>query len=203
VYQCQRCHSLLEVQHDLKALKRRSAANWKKLFEKRYMSNEWPYGSGVWGKKEWILPQIKDDDVVSLYEGGTNLFWAERFGKIIGVNELWVKLCGNTHSGSFKDLGMTVLVSQVKQMISEGAPIKAVVCASTGGAGDLLRRGGHPIHCAPPARKNFRRAAHPADFERRTRALSRHRLRRLHAAGPGNHQGRNALPGELDEFAAG
>ena len=132
VYQCQRCRSLLEVQHDLKALKRRSAASWKKLFEKRYMSNEWPYGSGVWGKKEWILPQIKNDDVVSLYEGGTNLFWAERFGKIIGVNELWVKLCGNTHSGSFKDLGMTVLVSQVKQMISEGAPIKAVVCASTG-----------------------------------------------------------------------
>ncbi len=70
--------------------------------------------------------------MVSVYEGGTNLFWAERFGKIIGLNDLWIKLCGNTHSGSFKDLGMTVLVSQVKQMISEGAPIKAVVCASTG-----------------------------------------------------------------------
>ena len=120
------------MQHDLKALKRRSAASWKELFEKRYKSNEWPYGSGVWGKKEWILPGIPNDDVVSLYEGGTNLFWAERFGKIIGVDELWIKLCGNTHSGSFKDLGMTVLVSQVKQMISEGAPIKAVVCASTG-----------------------------------------------------------------------
>jgi threonine synthase len=132
VYQCRRCQSLLEVQHDLKALKRRSAASWKELFEKRYKSNEWPYGSGVWGKKEWILPGIPNDDIVSLYEGGTNLFWAERFGKIIGVDELWIKLCGNTHSGSFKDLGMTVLVSQVKQMISEGAPIKAVVCASTG-----------------------------------------------------------------------
>ncbi len=132
VYQCDRCGSLLEVQHDMKALARRSAANWKKLFEKRYKSNEWPVGSGVWGKKEWILPQIADDNIVSLYEGGTNLFWAERFGKLIGVNELWVKLCGNTHSGSFKDLGMTVLVSQVKQMISEGAPIKAVACASTG-----------------------------------------------------------------------
>ena len=71
-------------------------------------------------------------NVVSLYEGGTNLFWAERFGKVIGVEDLWIKLCGNTHSGSFKDLGMTVLVSQVKQMISEGAPIKAVACASTG-----------------------------------------------------------------------
>src|SRR5512136_684949 len=132
VYQCQQCHSLLEVQHDTQALARRGASAWMKLFEDRYKSNLWPYGSGVWGKKEWILPQISDDNVVSLYEGGTNLFWAERFGKTLGVNDLWIKLCGNTHSGSFKDLGMTVLVSQVKQMISEGAPIKAVVCASTG-----------------------------------------------------------------------
>ncbi|HEX4263895.1 MAG TPA: threonine synthase [Verrucomicrobiae bacterium] len=132
VYQCKRCNSLLEVQHDMKALAERSGAEWRALFEKRYKSNEWPVGSGVWGKKEWILPEIGDDNVVSLYEGGTNLFWAERFGKVIGVDNLWVKLCGNTHSGSFKDLGMTVLVSQVKQMISEGAPIKAVACASTG-----------------------------------------------------------------------
>jgi threonine synthase len=86
----------------------------------------------VWGKKEWILPEISPENIVSLYEGGTNLFWAERFGKVIGLADLWVKLCGNTHSGSFKDLGMTVLVSQVKQMISEGVPIKAVACASTG-----------------------------------------------------------------------
>jgi threonine synthase len=132
MYQCEQCQSLLEVQHDLPALARRSAAAWMKLFEERYKSNEWPYGSGVWGKKEWILPQIENANIVSLYEGGTNLFWAERFGKMIGVDELWIKLCGNTHSGSFKDLGMTVLVSQVKQMIAEGAPIKAVVCASTG-----------------------------------------------------------------------
>jgi threonine synthase len=122
----------LEVQHDLNQLKERNAQGWKKLFEDRYKSNQWPYGSGVWGKKEWVLPQIKDENIVSLYEGSTNLFWAERFGKIVGLNDLWIKLCGNTHSGSFKDLGMTVLVSQVKQMISEGAPIKAVACASTG-----------------------------------------------------------------------
>ena len=132
VYHCTKCQSLLEVQHDLEALARRGAAAWMKLFEDRYKSNAWPYGSGVWGKKEWILPQIDNTNIVSLYEGGTNLFWAERFGKMIGLNDLWIKLCGNTHSGSFKDLGMTVLVSQVKQMISEGAPIKAVACASTG-----------------------------------------------------------------------
>jgi threonine synthase len=132
VYQCERCQSLLEVQHDLKALAQRDAGTWKNLFETRYKSNAWPYGSGIWGKKEWVLPEIAEENIVSLYEGGTNLFWADRFGKMIGVNDLWVKLCGNTHSGSFKDLGMTVLVSQVKQMISEGAPIKAVACASTG-----------------------------------------------------------------------
>src|SRR6266705_4444816 len=132
VYQCQKCGSLLEVQHDLEALRQRDANGWKKLFEERYKSNEWPVGSGVWGKKEWILPEIDDQNIVSLYEGGTNLFWAERFGKVLGLESLWIKLCGNTHSGSFKDLGMTVLVSQVKQMISQGAPIQAVACASTG-----------------------------------------------------------------------
>ncbi len=131
VYQCEQCQSLLEVRHDLEALVRRDAKGWIRLFEDRYKSNLWPYGSGVWGKKEWLLPEIANENIVSLYEGGTNLFWAERFGKVIGVEDLWVKLCGNTHSGSFKDLGMTVLVSQVKQMISEGAPIKAVACAST------------------------------------------------------------------------
>src|SRR5438309_1070298 len=132
VYQCERCQSLLEVRHDLEALAQRNAKGWMKLFEDRYKSNLWPYGSGVWGKKEWLLPEIANENIVSLYEGGTNLFWAERFGKVIGLEDLWIKLCGNTHSGSFKDLGMTVLVSQVKQMISEGAPIKAVACASTG-----------------------------------------------------------------------
>src|SRR5215470_18307414 len=99
VYHCERCQSLLEVQHDLAALAQRDAGAWKQLFEERYKSNQWPYGSGVWGKKEWILPEINHENIVSLYEGGTNLFWAERFGKMIGVDELWIKLCGNTHSG--------------------------------------------------------------------------------------------------------
>jgi threonine synthase len=124
-------------------LARRDAMGWMKLFEDRYKGNEWPYGSGVWGKKEWILPELHNDNVVSLYEGTTNLFWAERFGKLIGLEDVWIKLCGNTHSGSFKDLGMTVLVSQVKQMISEGAPIKAVACASTGDTSAALA-----VYCA-------------------------------------------------------
>jgi threonine synthase len=43
-----------------------------------------------------------------------------------------VKLCGNSHTGSFKDLSMTVLVSVVRQIMDEGGDIRAVACASTG-----------------------------------------------------------------------
>jgi len=132
VYRCEDCGGLLDVKHDLEALKNRSAAAWMRLFDQRTRTNEWPYGSGVWGKKEWVCPQVKNENVVSMYEGHTNCFWAERLGQEIGVPALWVKLCGNSHTGSFKDLGMTVLVSVVRQMIADGKPIRAVACASTG-----------------------------------------------------------------------
>jgi threonine synthase len=96
------------------------------------MRTNWPYGSAVWGKKEMVCPAVDDDNVVSMYEGGSNLFWAERLGREVGLEDLWIKQCGNSHTGSFKDLGMTVLVSQVKEMISKGVGIPAVGCASTG-----------------------------------------------------------------------
>ena len=123
---------LLQVVHDMEELKKSSAADWKSLFASRRGGSQWPYGSGVWCMKEWILPEIHSDNVVSMYEGNTNLFWAERFGRELGVEDLWLKLCGNSHTGSFKDLGMTVLVSMVKEMIERGEDIPAVACASTG-----------------------------------------------------------------------
>ena len=132
IYSCPTCGSLLDVQHDLAALKTRASQTWRQLFDDRYRRTTYPYGSGVWGKKEMVCPAVENHNVVSMYEGGTNLFWAERLGKQIGLEELWVKQCGNSHTGSFKDLGMTVLVSMVKQMIAEGIKIPAVACASTG-----------------------------------------------------------------------
>jgi len=132
IYRCEKCGSLLEVTHDNEALSSFSAQHWKALFDKRYKTADWPYGSAVWGKKEWVCPAVENENIVSMYEGGTNLFWAERFGKMTGVEDIWVKQCGTSHTGSFKDLGMTVLVSMVKQMIADGADIRAVACASTG-----------------------------------------------------------------------
>ena len=132
MYYCPKCGSLLDVQHDLDALRTRPAKDWKRLFDDRYRRTTYPYGSGVWGKKEMVCPAVDDENVVSTYEGGSNLFWAERLGHQIGLEDLWVKQCGTAHTGSFKDLGMTVLVSMVKQMIAEGTRIPAVACASTG-----------------------------------------------------------------------
>jgi threonine synthase len=132
IYSCPECGELLEVRHDIEALRDRSGSAWIRLFDQRWMTREWPYGSGVWGKKEWVQPHLREENVVSTAEGGTNLFWAERYGKSLGLDDVWIKNCGNSHTGSFKDLGMTVLVSTVKQMIADGKPIRAIVCASTG-----------------------------------------------------------------------
>jgi threonine synthase len=123
---------LLQVVHDLGELRKTPPEAWKRLFGERSHRNEWPYGSGVWGKKEWVCPELDNENVVSMYEGHSNLFWAERYGRELGVEDLWIKQCGNSHTGSFKDLGMTVLVSMVKEMIARGRSIPAVACASTG-----------------------------------------------------------------------
>lgn len=132
VYRCRKCGNLLEVIHDMDKLEERSPDEWRNLFDGRYRKQLWPYGSSVWGKKEWVCPMVHDDNIVSMYEGATNLFWAERFGKHLGLEDLWIKMCGNSHTGSFKDLGMTVLVSVVNHMRKNGIEIPAVACASTG-----------------------------------------------------------------------
>lgn len=133
IYRCPTCDGLLQVSHDVEALRDRSAAAWMKLFDERWMRTQWPFGSGVWGKREWVAPEMPDDCIVSTSEGGSNVFWAERLGREIGVRDLWIKLCGNSHTGSFKDLGMTVLVSVVQQAVREGTlATRVLCCASTG-----------------------------------------------------------------------
>jgi threonine synthase len=132
VYTCPRCGGLLEVEHDVEALRRRPAEEWRALFDSRFKLGPWPFGSGVWGKKEWVYPQLETENVVSMFEGGSPLLRVDRYAREIGLDDVWVKECGVTHTGSFKDLGMTVLVSAVKEMRARGSAIRAVACASTG-----------------------------------------------------------------------
>jgi threonine synthase len=74
-----------------------------------------------------VLPTISDVDVVTQWEGNTPLLQREKVASWAGVSELWLKHEGHNPTGSFKDRGMTVAVSNAKRI---GA--RAVSCASTG-----------------------------------------------------------------------
>ncbi|KAK1381544.1 hypothetical protein POM88_028288 [Heracleum sosnowskyi] len=85
---------LLDVEHDMEALRKFDGQYWKNLFDSRVGNTNWPYGSEVWSKKEWVLPRI-------------------------------------SHTSSFKDLGMIVLVSQVNRLRKMNRPVVGVGCVST------------------------------------------------------------------------
>src|ERR1700756_4531736 len=76
-----------------------------------------------------VLPELDETRIVSLGEGNTPLIKSERFANRLGIDDIYIKQCGTSHTGSFKDLGMTVLVSMVNKIRSR---IRAVACASTG-----------------------------------------------------------------------
>jgi threonine synthase len=83
--------------------------------------------------RELVAPELADEHIVSLGEGNSPLVASAGLAEALGVpGELYVKLCGQSPTGSFKDLGMTVLVSTVKRAIALGRPLRAIVCASTG-----------------------------------------------------------------------
>ncbi len=72
------------------------------------------------------LPLAPGTEIVSLGEGSTPLLRAPRLSQRTGV-EIWLKWEGANPTGSFKDRGMTVVVSKA---LADGA--RAIVCASTG-----------------------------------------------------------------------
>src|SRR5262245_57254245 len=105
------------------ALAQKKGTAWRALFDERWSptsSSDAP-PSGVWAKREWVAPEVPLDSIVSTGEGMTPLYPARRLAKERGFGELWVKQCGTTHTGSFKDLGMTVLVSVVNHALKTGA----------------------------------------------------------------------------------
>ena len=133
IYRCPTCDGLLEVVHDSAALKTHAGREWRAIFDSRARPGNGPAASGVWSKAEWVLPALHSEYMVTLGEGFTPLLSVPRLAASLGLDDLWVKQCGVSHTGSFKDLGMTVLISAVAQMMAEGgSPVRAVACASTG-----------------------------------------------------------------------
>ena len=82
--------------------------------------------SGVWRFREAVL-DIDASLIVTHPEGGTNLYQRPALSEAVGLDELWFKHEGENPTGSFKDRGMTVAMTQARRL---GA--SAVACASTG-----------------------------------------------------------------------
>jgi len=118
------CGGLLDVQHDLSSLRVS-----RELFDERLNRGdpENPlYRSGVWRFRELVLP-VEESKIVSRHEGNTPLYRSERLSRWAGVQELFLKHEGENPTGSFKDRGMTVGVTQARLL-----GCRAVACASTG-----------------------------------------------------------------------
>src|SRR5205823_2134871 len=83
--------------------------------------------SGVWRYRELVLPSASMDDIVSHPEGNTPLLARRAISTWTGVERLLIKHEGHNPTGSFKDRGMTVAMTQARR-----AGARAVACASTG-----------------------------------------------------------------------
>lgn len=84
--------------------------------------------TGIIEKYRHRMPLAADAKAISLGEGRTPLIKLDNLVKRAGVDaNLYVKFDGANPTGSFKDRGMTVAVTQA---VYEGA--KAIICASTG-----------------------------------------------------------------------
>ncbi len=117
------CGGLLEVHHDPPALR---GAELRALFEERWNLRVDVNLSGVWRYRELVLPGGAPH-AVTHPEGNTPLLRRAALTEWAGLGDLLLKHEGHNPTGSFKDRGMTVGVTQALRV---GA--SAVACASTG-----------------------------------------------------------------------
>jgi threonine synthase len=119
---CAVCGGLLEIHHRPPAM---TPAELIQRFTERRGGSPGATASGVWRFREIVLPSA--DTVVSHPEGNTPLLQRVALDRWAGVDHILFKHEGHNPTGSFKDRGMTVGVTQAKRI---GAA--AVACASTG-----------------------------------------------------------------------
>jgi threonine synthase len=113
------CGGLLEIRHTPPSA---SGAALRRVFDDRRGDG----GSGVWRFRELVMPTV-GDAMVSHPEGNTPLLERGTVSAFAGLSWLRLKHEGQNPTGSFKDRGMTVGVTQARRI---GAT--AVACASTG-----------------------------------------------------------------------
>ena len=127
--ECPRCGELLEIVPDRPF---KDPAELKRLWLQRRTSSDPRDLSGVWRFREF-LPEYPAETVVTMGEGNTPIVYGNRTAQYAGLKDLWFKHLGWNPTGCFKDLGMTVGVTEAKYV---GA--KVIACASTGNTSGSL-----------------------------------------------------------------
>jgi threonine synthase len=120
-YSC-RCESLLSVQRPPTTMSRIGPADFDARLGRREVLDQ----SGVWRFRECVLG-VPEELVISHPEGSTHLYHRPQLSGFAGIAELYFKHEGENPTGSFKDRGITVAITQASRV---RAP--AVACASTG-----------------------------------------------------------------------
>jgi threonine synthase len=121
---CPRCGDLLEIVCEPEPFEPQAL---KQSWRQRRCSDDPQDRSGVWRFREFLPHYPSADSVVSMEEGNTPLVRGIKSATWAGVSNLRFKHLGWNPTGCFKDLGMTVGVTEAKYV---GARI--VGCASTG-----------------------------------------------------------------------
>ncbi len=103
---------------------RRRGLALRRVFEARLRSDAAAQGSGVWRYRELLLA---GRGFVTHPEGNTALYRRDALSAFSGLDDFALKHEGENPTGSFKDRGMTVAVTQALR-----AGATAVACASTG-----------------------------------------------------------------------
>jgi threonine synthase len=116
------CGGLLDVRHRVPV----PADVLRQTLQGR-LAGSGPRASGVWRYHELILPAVDPAGIVTHPEGNTPLMARAAVAEFAGVDGLLLKHEGHNPTGSFKDRGMTVGMTQAVRL---GA--RAVACASTG-----------------------------------------------------------------------
>ena len=137
--ECARCGGLFEIVH---ATPDAHGAALLALFGLRSGMKPTSEPSGVWRYRELVMPSAKEP--VSHPEGNTPLLARRTVRAFADSASLLLKHEGHNPTGSFKDRGMTVAVTQATRI---GA--RAVACASTGNTSASLAA--YAAHAGIPA----------------------------------------------------
>ncbi|MEM3090102.1 MAG: threonine synthase [Candidatus Nitrosotenuis sp.] len=133
-YICDECFGPLDVKYDFSPVS-------KNTFEGREHTY-WRYFE--------LLPIQQKSNIVSIHAGMTPLIRAEKLGKELGLNNLYIKNDSVNPTFSFKDRPAGIAVSKAKEF-----DLSAVGCASTGNLASATAahaaKGGFPCYVFAPS----------------------------------------------------